>query len=81
MPRDEDFDPNDPSQHELARISVDSLHDWQRIKRAYYEAALVHLDAQLTATNRLQDRAVFVPHIAHVRQVRHGITSCSQKIF
>jgi hypothetical protein len=56
-----------PSRQEIPRISVDTIEDWRRIKKAYHEAALAQLDEELAAAGCTEERQAYLSHITQVR--------------
>lgn len=45
------------------RVSIDSLHDWQRIKDNYLNAAVATLDKKLAEQGLVNQRDLYVQHI------------------
>lgn len=54
------------SRDDLPRVSVDSVHDWQRISDNVSAAALILLETRLQATGSSDKRDVLRPHIEQV---------------
>lgn len=48
------------------RVSIDSLHDWQRIKDNYLNAAVATLDKKLAEQGLVNQRDLYVQHIMQV---------------
>jgi hypothetical protein len=56
----------DPTREDVLRISVDTVHDWNRIKRNYSEAALILLDETLASGGNLHLKHIILPHLNQV---------------
>jgi len=54
----------DPAREDVLRISVDTVHDWNRIKRNYSKAALTLLDETLAGGNSNLKHDI-LPHLNH----------------
>ena len=53
---------------DMARISLDSIHDWHRLKSNYTAAALHALDDELAAARSSAERGALLAHLHQVRE-------------
>ena len=56
----------DASREEYPRISVDSYHDWQRIKADFTQAAFVKLEEHLKSSDAEVEREALSIHLQRV---------------
>lgn len=57
----------DPAREDVPRISVDTVHDWNRIKHNYVEAALSLLDQTLASGGNSHLKHDILPHLNQAR--------------
>lgn len=68
----------------MPRISVDTLHDWERIKTSYTNAAMGELEARLSDTNEEggtrteEEKEVLRAHMRKVRVFVEGMLMRSE---
>jgi hypothetical protein len=56
----------DPTREDVPRISVDTVHDWNRIKHNYSAAALILLDQTLASGDNPRLKNAILPHLNQV---------------
>jgi hypothetical protein len=55
------------SREDLARVSVETIHDWQRVKSNFASTAVSALDARLAEASSSLSRDTILQHLNQVR--------------
>lgn len=56
---------------DMARISLESIHDWHRLKSNYTTAALRAFDDELKEARSTAERDALLEHLHQVRRTAH----------
>jgi hypothetical protein len=70
------------SREDLPRISVDTIHEWQRVRSNFANTALSRVDSRLAASPSILNRDAVLQHVMQVRQASvESFTSTIDALF